>query len=200
VPSLAHRKTLGTRTSGGWGNSAPNGSDVRLTVKPLSCMRPKRTKQRDAFRRADTRRSRSVAYGRMSASAVSWAAPRHACTRGRFCCSLSAASLGLQHVWQNLGADAAAVASCLFEECSLDNCGSRVRYSCRPRPEAATHRGLVRHRPCVSRQPTLEHRQVPGEQRELRAELAEASAAEGVLLLPLHGENAARAISPRAYS
>ena len=66
----------------GRGKRAAAGIDVGLTVKPLSCMRPKRTKQRDAFRRADTRRSRSVAYGRMSASAVSWAAPSHACTRG----------------------------------------------------------------------------------------------------------------------
>ena len=81
-------------------------------------------------------------------------------------------------MWQNGGAEAEADASRLLAEFFLDKCGAWMHYSCRPRPEADAHRVLsgtgrgcdFSRRSCIGR--CLAH------VSELRAELAEASAAD----------------------
>src|SRR5690242_3662598 len=96
-------------------------------------------KRRDVVRLALNQPARpaGAAFGGLSASAASWAAPRHACAscvrRMGDCLFLRALAItadakrvrcSFQHLWQNLGAEAAARAACMLATDSLEKCGA----------------------------------------------------------------------------
>ena len=74
-------------------------------------------KRRDAVRLAlhEPARPAGAAFGVLSGATVSWAAPMRPCTL-YVSHSLGVLPLGVRHIWQNLSAEAAETASCVFAE------------------------------------------------------------------------------------